>query len=392
MTRTRRCVALLGVALACIAGCRTADHRGLEDRREVARGVEWFRSTDTSLVNGAGPIAISLLRLDPRHVRLTSALSGNTVLGAETVAEMAARHGAVAAVNGGFFNRENGEPVGLLKVGGELVSDTGATKGVVIIQAPQDEPMQLTFDQLAARVFLRFTKDNAPMTVRVDGVDTTRERGRLMLYTPRYHTDTDTAPAGTEWLLDGAPLRVVDVRVNAGRTPIPRTGAVLSYGGVHPPPALAALTPGVEVMFETRWRSRHGLDDTQLNASHDIVNGAGLLRRAGRVFTDWRAEGLGASAFTDTRHPRTLIGRDGEGFIWLVTVDGRQPDFSIGMTFEELQRLSDRLSLVDALNLDGGGSTTMVVKGQMVNRPSDPGGPRPVSDAIVVTQRPSSVQ
>ena len=66
-------------------------------------------------------------------------------------------------------------------------------------------------------------------------------------------------------------------------------------------------------------------------------------------------------------------------------MDGRQADYSIGMTFADLQRLCDRLNLTDALNLDGGGSTTMVVRGRIVNRPSDPGGARPVSDAIVVT-------
>jgi len=50
-------------------------------------------------------------------------------------------------------------------------------------------------------------------------------------------------------------------------------------------------------------------------------------------------------------------------------------------------RLCDRLDLRDALNLDGGGSTTMVVQGKIVNRPSDAGGPRPVSDAILVKLR-----
>ena len=70
-----------------------------------------------------------------------------------------------------------------------------------------------------------------------------------------------------------------------------------------------------------------------------------------------------------------------------VVVDGRQPGHSVGMSLPELTALSRRLGLVDALNLDGGGSTTMVVKGAVVNRPSDPLGPRPVSDAIVVLSR-----
>jgi exopolysaccharide biosynthesis protein len=57
------------------------------------------------------------------------------------------------------------------------------------------------------------------------------------------------------------------------------------------------------------------------------------------------------------------------------------------MTFTDLLRLCDRLELRDALNLDGGGSTTMVVNGRIVNRPSDAAGPRAVSDAILVKTR-----
>ncbi len=57
------------------------------------------------------------------------------------------------------------------------------------------------------------------------------------------------------------------------------------------------------------------------------------------------------------------------------------------MSFTELQRLASRLGLDSALNLDGGGSTTMVVGGRIVNHPSDPGGARAVSDAIVVLPR-----
>ena len=89
------------------------------------------------------------------------------------------------------------------------------------------------------------------------------------------------------------------------------------------------------------------------------------------------------------RHPRTLIGVDVDHRFcrWLAAIDGRQPDHGVGMTFAELQHLCDRLHLKDALNLDGGGSTTMVVRDQIVNKPSDATGPRPVSDAIIVRAR-----
>jgi exopolysaccharide biosynthesis protein len=103
-----------------------------------------------------------------------------------------------------------------------------------------------------------------------------------------------------------------------------------------------------------------------------------------RAIGDWTPERLDAKGFVDARHPRTLIGRDGDGDTWLVVVDGRQPAHSVGMSLRELIDFAQRLGMVDALNLDGGGSSTMVVKGQIVNRPSDAIGPRPVSDAIVV--------
>jgi exopolysaccharide biosynthesis protein len=70
-----------------------------------------------------------------------------------------------------------------------------------------------------------------------------------------------------------------------------------------------------------------------------------------------------------------------------VTVDGRQPSVSLGMTFAELTGLAQKLNLVNALNLDGGGSTTMVVKGKIVNHPSDATGARRVSDALIVVRR-----
>lgn len=116
------------------------------------------------------------------------------------------------------------------------------------------------------------------------------------------------------------------------------------------------------------------------------VGGAGLLVVDGRELADWADERI-SKGFDTTRHPRTLVGADGDGAIWLVTVDGRNPALSLGMTFTGLQRLSRVLGLRSALNLDGGGSTTMWVEGTVVNHPSDPEGPRAVSDAILVVPR-----
>ena len=391
MPGRRRVAFVVALALAlALGGTRAAVQQPgwLSAPQSLATGVEYYTSTDRSLVEPAGPIAVFLLKLDPRHVRLDSALSNEEVMGAETVDAIAARHHAVAAVNGGFFDVKTGEPVSLLKVAGELVSDNAAVKGAVVIQSPPRGRTELWFDQISARMSLTFKAVGRDYVVPIDGVDTTRARGKLMLYTPMYHADTDTAGNGIEWTLDGKPLHVVDVRTNTGHTPIPRAGAVLSFGGLELPDALAVLAPGVTVAFETTWKTLNGLTAKQLDRADAIVNGAGLLRLHGKVPTNWETgESLVPANFLNMRHPRTLIGVDDKGFIWLAAIDGRQPEHSVGMMFADLERLCDRLGLTDALNLDGGGSTTMVAGGRIVNKPSDAAGPRPISDAILVTLR-----
>jgi hypothetical protein len=130
-----------------------------------------------------------------------------------------------------------------------------------------------------------------------------------------------------------------------------------------------------------------GPDDARL-----VVGGGPRLVRAGRVSVRAAAEGFAPpqapgffGVFVAGRQPRTLAGVRPDGALLLVTVDGRRPGWSVGMTLFEAARLMRSLGARDALNLDGGGSTTMVVRGEVVNRPSDPGGERPVSDALYVT-------
>jgi exopolysaccharide biosynthesis protein len=89
-------------------------------------------------------------------------------------------------------------------------------------------------------------------------------------------------------------------------------------------------------------------------------------------------------SFVARRHPRTLAGMRRDGTLLLVTVDGRRPGWSDGVTLPEAARLMRALGGRDALNFDGGGSSTMTVRGRVVGRPSDPTGERPVSDALVV--------
>lgn len=377
-------VAALIVAAGVLA---SAQPSWLSAPEVIAPGVEYYTSADQSLVDPAAPTAVYLLKLDPATVQLDSVHAKDQIMGLDTVDAIAVSHKAIAAVNAGFFNVKNGDPATVLKIAGELVSDATITRGVVLINSPARGVTSLNFDQVGAKQELRFSAGGKEFVVPINGVDTTREIGKLTLYSPMYNADSDTAPTGTEWVISGKPLSVKSVKRNVGHTPIPKDGFVLSYGGTDLPDSLLQLNPRIQVNIQTKWVSLNGLSPSELEAAEHIVNGAGLLRRHGKRLTNWEAESFSGPAFFETRHPRTVIGVDDKGFIWLAAIDGRQPDRAIGMNFAELQALCDRLHITDALNLDGGGSTTMVVKGAIKNKPSDAAGPRPVSDALIVTIR-----
>lgn len=86
------------------------------------------------------------------------------------------------------------------------------------------------------------------------------------------------------------------------------------------------------------------------------------------------------------RNPRTIAGVDPYGRTILATADGRST-LSLGLSIAESAAVAQALGMTDAVNLDGGGSTTMVVDGQIVNSPSDAAGERPVGDAVLVLPR-----
>lgn len=106
-----------------------------------------------------------------------------------------------------------------------------------------------------------------------------------------------------------------------------------------------------------------------------------------------RVEGGAVEAspsFAAARHPRTGVGYDqGAGLLWMAVVDGRQGDRSAGMTLTELAGLFEALGATEALNLDGGGSSTMVIGSRLANTPSDVTGERAVANSLWLVRDPS---
>ncbi len=183
------------------------------------------------------------------------------------------------------------------------------------------------------------------------------------------------------------------------------TGALVSAGRVITPPSkqpvFAVDSSGAPhiTTLELRGGASFAVDDTALAHASlgpfhpmEAVGGRPLLARdslvAGAVDTE------GQPGFATGRHPRTAVGiANGGKRLLLVVVDGRQAGYSDGMTLREMANLLLALGARDALNLDGGGSTTMVYADpdsaralRIANRPSDPTGERPVGDALAVVR------
>jgi Phosphodiester glycosidase len=394
MSRPARLLSLTALVCALLSVLPRAHDAGLQrtlslgERRDVAAGVSLHHLTDPNLVDPAAPLSIWMLRVDPSAAEVRPVLANDAIVDTETVADMGRRYDAIAAVNAGFFLLPSGDPAGIYKLRGQLVSDTRRTRGAVGIIRDGPHP-RFIFGRVAASMSLRVRRRARPdMRVQIAGVDTTRTRRMATLFTPAYHTHTDTQAGGLEWILEGRPLRVRGAPETSGKTTIPKDGFVLSYGGTQAPAALRALAPGTRVELETRYTPIDGTAG-EWEKAEDIIGGAGLLARDGRFLDDWSVERL-AAGFAETRHPRTMIGTHADGSLWLITIDGRQPQLSAGMTLAELRALARRLSLTNALNLDGGGSTTMWIQGQVVNSPADAAGPRKVSDALLVMKREPS--
>lgn len=138
--------------------------------------------------------------------------------------------------------------------------------------------------------------------------------------------------------------------------------------------ALAPLSEGTPV--SVGWRAAEGWGPVS-----DVIGVNLPLVRAGVVAREIE---VGTVPFFRERAPRTAIGWTADGRILLVVVDGRQPGYSVGMTPFALSQFMLSVGAVDAANLDGGGSTTLSVRGLLVNRPSDSAGERPVGSALVV--------
>lgn len=377
--------------------------RSLDERRatvRVAPGVSWTR-----IVREGGPWRVHVLTIDRTALRgrLTGVLSNRRIQGREQVSVMARRARAVAGVNGTYFSA-SGDPVGVLAIDGRLLSEPVDGRSGLIVPLDPAAAARVATLSFAGTVTsggrerlvdgVERARGSIPAcggrggdepTERPNAVLTCTDRSELVVLSPRYGPSTGTS-GGVEAVVRSGVVEAVE---SGGGAAIPEDALVLSGSG----DAARFLRAVAPVGSRPDIRLRLFGDRAELPlADQALVVGVGprLLSR-GRVAVRAWAEGFAPleaprffGSFVASRNPRTLAGVRRDGRILLVTIDGRRPGWSAGATLPEAARVMRSLGARDALNLDGGGSTTMSVRGEVVNVPSDPAGKRPVSNGLFV--------
>jgi exopolysaccharide biosynthesis protein len=330
-----------------------------------------------------GPWFINVLRIDLKRARLKIVHALDEGVGLETVSSMAARYHATAATNGGYFRVDGiyrGECVGLLLLDGKLISEPHNDRAEVgLIDAGTTTEVIFGHLKFSGEISVESNKR------AVQGLNRPVSPNEVVVFTPEFHRNTLTNPAGIEVVVRRG--RVAAVRDLKGSSEIPAGGYVISAVGLSREWMKHHVHKGSRITFSWRLNSIEPGEDKQWQRAYSILGAGPQLIKGGKVAITNVQEKITA-AFVNDGHPRTAIARLASGALLLVTVDGRQPGESIGMPLTTLAELLIELGAVEAMNLDGGGSTTMVVQDKIVNRPSDATGERPVSDAILVFPKP----
>lgn len=323
---------------------------------------------------------IHALMADAKLARVKLAQALDEVVGAETTSSIAARHGALAAINGGYFRTTGvakGEPVGALVIGGKVLSEPVRNRAVLAIQ-DDGKQVRAAVAHLTMTAELRVGGKMA-VTHPIAGINRPREKDELIIFTPEFHHTTLTEADGIEIIVTGN--QVTAVFDSTGSQEIPSTGFVISATGAAREWVRTHLRRGSRVEVKTGIQADPPIPFTP----NFILGGGPQLLSSGKKAFPAEASRYSESLYQQ-RHPRTAIGWRADGKLILITVDGRQKQ-SAGMTMDELAGLMLELGCIEAMNLDGGGSTTMVIKNKIVNHPSDATGERAVSDALMVFPR-----
>jgi hypothetical protein len=374
---------LPAAALACLLALAVAAPAGGDPGREPLRPIVRTKRIApgllfTRIIERQVPRRTFVLKIDPsRPLTMDVTLAGATLPARRETSATARAHGALAATNGDFNNRDVGRPVHVFAQDGDLVQTAGAGGPLwgfrrderdVFVGSP-DLDVTVTDRDSGQTWDIKHWNRGNPVPgeiVAFSPLGGTLEIPPPFTCSVRMLPDGPISPDGqggviADYVVDAAECSEESMERNGG--------VVLSAApATKEATQLLAMAPGTPMRI--RWAL--GWDDV-----FDVVGGGPILVQDGRIVLE------PCSSVFCGRNPRTAIGWTSNGRVLLVVIDGRQPRWSVGASLGELARIMRDLGAVQAMNLDGGGSSTMVVEGEVVNRPSD-GRQRNVTTAVLV--------
>lgn len=341
----------------------------------------------------AGPWHIHILEIDLSDTMntLETVKADNAIAGYETTSSMANRsdfagHTVIGAINGDFF-ASGGVTIGAQIINGTLLRRPYPRSVFALTDTKKPFTDIVTF---AAQLI-----KNDSLTLSINGINEVRNENQLVLYNHYFGARTGTNQWGAEiqvqYLTEPSGPNSPIIAVVTAKDSIMETG----HGNMSIPANMGAILSG-HGSARDFINSSIFIGDTltiSLNlppsteALKELIGGTPRLVRNGNRSVEWEAESVG-SAFAYDRHPRTAVGFNADStVVYFFTVDGRQGGYSVGMSLFELADYMLEWGVYQGVNLDGGGSTAMVVRGDVVNSPSDAGGERSVANALMAVSK-----
>ena len=302
------------------------------------------------------PVNINVVEINQNinpNIKIKPQLASNKLAAKRSITTIAKKENSIVAINGTFFKPQTGVPLGTLMIDGKMY--TGPIYDRVAMGI-FDGKEGTTFDM--SRVQLDAKIRNNGAEIKIDNINQPRMLSTYVLaYTPEWGQFAPPSPKEGIQIAINSENRITNI--STSQLEIPENGYVI----VGPKSKLGLLNDKKKAIVEIKT-----IPDWD-NVTH-IISGGPYLIKNGNVYIDIQEQKLLAIG---GRNPRTAIGYTEDNKLILVAVDGRE-NYSIGLTLNELANFMKELGCVNAMNLDGGGSTVMYINGRIVNNPQNQGG------------------
>jgi len=337
-------------------------------RAEIDLGLEY---REIRQLTWSGPRIITVVDLDlfkGRH-QVIPFVSNEEIPGLAPLVKVVREKEALVGVNGGFYNSE-GKPLGTVMIDGQMVSEPLYNRAALGIT----KTGEVLINNLKWRGILTTSNNN---NIVIDAVNRKpNNENEIILYNKYYGSKTPQfKQQSVEFIIQNNRISKVDSG-SMIQNEIPTDGFVVKIFTEEN--TFNAFKQGEKVEYKNIFTPAWHKEDVV-----NIMGGGPKLITDGKVTVTGKLEEF-SQDITTGRAPRTAVGITEDNHLLFVTVDGRQPKLSIGITLEELAKYLKELKMEEAMNLDGGDSSQLVIRGYTFNNPS---GYRAIATGILIKKR-----